>query len=91
MKVVEEFADPGGCRRHGGDLGKEPASSFHVHKLLPRRGCCEILKHCGNIRTRPYQMTGNAFAFRIILSLVTKGTPRSSAVAPIILSIGSRG
>ena len=42
-------------------------------------------------RTRPYQMTDNAFAFRIILSLVTKGTPRSSAVAPIILSMGSRG
>ena len=43
------------------------------------------------IGTRPYQMTENAFAFRIILSLVTRGTPRSNAVAPIILSIGSRG
>ena len=40
---------------------------------------------------RPYQMTDSAFAFRIILSLVTRGTPRSTAVAPIILSMGSRG
>jgi len=43
------------------------------------------------IQTKPYQMIDNAFAFRIILSLVTRGTPRSSAVAPMILSMGSSG
>src|SRR5271168_4289486 len=65
------------------------------HELVPltwqnKRQVFSLLFEA-SIRTRPYQMTDNAFAFRIILSLVTRGTPRSSAVAPIILSMGSRG